>query len=309
LAYTSPDYDLVPGDTNDSYDVFVRDLVMGTISRASVDSNGLQGDGHSGMYTLSISADGRFVAFDSRATNLVPGDSNGFDDLFVHDMLSGSTTRVNVSTSGTPGDHDSSNQSLSISADGRCVAFSNSSTNLVGVDTNGASDVFVRDAGEASAFVPLCFGDGSGAACPCSNAGSSGHGCENSASTGGALLSGSGSASLATDAVQLTTTGELSSALSVYLQGTIAVAPTVFGDGLRCAGGTLKRLYSKHAVGGVSSAPQSGDPSISARSAALGDTIPLGATRVYQVYYRDANLVFCGGGFNITNAMAIAWGS
>jgi hypothetical protein len=122
------------------------------------------------------------------------------------------------------------------------------------------------------------------------------------------LLTATGVASLSADSVVVTSSGELPTALSIYLQGTSAIAPTIFGDGLRCAGGTLKRLYSKHAVGGTISAPQSGDPSISARSAALGDTIPLGATRVYQVYYRDANLVFCAGGFNVSTAIAVAWG-
>jgi hypothetical protein len=78
---------------------------------------------------------------------------------------------------------------------------------------------------------------------------------------------------------------------------------------LRCAGGVLDRLYVTHAIGGVISAPQSGDPTISARSAVLGDTIPIGATRIYQVYYRDPNLAFCPGGFNVTHAIAIAWGA
>ena len=93
------------------------------------------------------------------------------------------------------------------------------------------------------------------------------------------------------------------------LQGDAVIAPVNFGDGLRCAGGNLKRLYVKSASGGVVNAPQAGDPLISARSATLGDTIPLGATRIYQVYYRDPNLGFCAGGFNVTNAMLIAWGA
>jgi len=107
----------------------------------------------------------------------------------------------------------------------------------------------------------------------------------------------------------LTASNELSTAISVFLQGNSVVAPTVFADGLRCTGGSLKRLYIKHAVGGVTSAPQAGDPSITARSAALGDTITLGSTRSYQVYYRDSNLTFCPGGFNISNGILVAWGS
>ena len=160
---------------------------------------------------------------------------------------------------------------------------------------------------------PFCFGDGSGTACPCVNSGAAGHGCENSAGTGGAMLTVTGAASLSADTVQLTCSGELPTALSIVLQGTSAIAPVNFGDGLRCTGGFLKRLYVKSASGGVVIAPQPGDPSISARSAALGDPIPLGATRNYQVYYRDASPSFCpnppGSTFNVSGAIAVAWGS
>jgi hypothetical protein len=164
--------------------------------------------------------------------------------------------------------------------------------------------------GSATAFCP---GDGSSTACPCSNSGATGHGCQNSAGTGGALLTASGSASLAADTLHFTSSGELPTALSILLQGESAIAPVHFGDGLRCAGGTLKRLYVDNASGGMMTAPQSGDPSVSARSSTLGDPIPLGATRNYQVYYRDPSSSFCpdplGSTFNVTSAIAIAWGS
>ena len=88
-------------------------------------------------------------------------------------------------------------------------------------------------------------------------------------------------------------------------------AGALFGDGLRCTSGAVKRLYVMVASGGVVLAPQPGDPSITARSSALGDPIPLGATRVYQVYYRDPNLAFCpnppGNSWNISNGVSIAW--
>jgi hypothetical protein len=163
--------------------------------------------------------------------------------------------------------------------------------------------------GCSTPIASICFGDGTAAPCPCSNSGLPGHGCNNSIGTGGARLSSAGLPILSADSVRLTSSGELSTALSVVLQGDSLVSPTAFGDGLRCAGGTLKRLYVKHASGGTAMAPQSGDPSISSRSAALGDPIPVGATRVYQVYYRDANLAFCSGGFNVSNGLAIEWGS
>jgi hypothetical protein len=100
--------------------------------------------------------------------------------------------------------------------------------------------------------------------------------------------------------------------LSIFLQGNSDVLPGVsFGDGLRCAGGALKRLYVKNAVGGVASAPAPGDPSITARSAQLGDTIAPGTTRSYQVYYRDPSLSFCpapaGNTWNVSSATRILW--
>ena len=159
--------------------------------------------------------------------------------------------------------------------------------------------------------VPICFGDGSGAACPCANSGSPGRGCQNSAGTGGAVLEASGWASLAHDSLVLTATGELPSALTVFLQGSAEIAPRNFGDGLRCAGGALKRLYSKSASGGTASAPGAGDLSVSARSAALGGAIAIGGTRVYQTYYRDPSAAFCasppGNFFNASSGLRIGW--
>ncbi len=158
-------------------------------------------------------------------------------------------------------------------------------------------------------FTNNCFGDGSLLLCPCLNIGAPGHGCDNSGATGGGLLSGSGVASLASDTAHLNASGELPTAFSILLQGTVAIPQTNFGDGVRCAGGNLKRLFSLNAVGGALSLPPVGGPSISAQSAALGDPITNGQSRIYQVYYRDPNLVFCPGGFNVTNAVTVNWGS
>ncbi len=156
---------------------------------------------------------------------------------------------------------------------------------------------------------PFCFGDGSVTACPCMNSGAPGHGCENSSLTGGALLHATGS--VAKDDVVLVASGERATALSIFLQGNQSVGPVIFGDGLRCAGGSLKRLYSKSAVGGEASAPGANDLSIRARSAALGDTIPAGAMRYYQTYYRDPATGFCppprGNLWNVTNGLSIRW--
>ena len=142
VAFGSDSTNLVPGDTNGSRDVFVRDTLTGTTTRVSVDSAGVQGDGAGGYYSPSISADGRYVAFDSWATNLVSGDTNGTGDVFVRDRLLGITTRTSVDSGGTQGNGESGKPS--ISADGRCVAFSSVASNLVPGDTNGVEDVFVR---------------------------------------------------------------------------------------------------------------------------------------------------------------------
>jgi len=157
----------------------------------------------------------------------------------------------------------------------------------------------------------FCFGDGTqSVACPCANNGLTGRGCDNSAATGGAWLTAVGTTS--PDTLVFTASGELPNSLSVVLQGNQnVVSPLLFGDGLRCAGGQLKRLYIKNASGGVVSAPQGSEPSVSARSAALGDVIAPGATRYYQVYYRDPSGTFCaapaGNTYNISNAVQIDW--
>jgi hypothetical protein len=154
---------------------------------------------------------------------------------------------------------------------------------------------------------PLCFGDGSGASCPCGNSGKTAIGCQNSAGTGGSWLSATGAVN--PDTIVLHVAGELPSAFSVFLQGNSVVGPFVYGDGLRCAGGTLRRLYAKHASNGAVAAPEAGDPSITTRSAALGVPIVPGGRRYYQVFYRDPSATFCpqGSTFNVSNAVKIDW--
>ena len=156
----------------------------------------------------------------------------------------------------------------------------------------------------------VCAGDGSSIACPCGNAGGAGRGCQNSVATGGSILYASGTT--ASDTIVLHAWGELPSALTVFLQGNVLqTPPRLFGDGIRCAGGQLKRLYSKSASGGAVAAPMPGDPSIRARSAMLGDAIPSGSARFYQAYYRDPNASFCpapvGNTFNASNGVRIVW--
>ena len=141
VAFHASSTNLVPGDTNGREDVFVRDRRSGVTRRVSVTSGGVQGN--RGSTEPAISPDGRFVAFHSQASNLVPGDTNNADDVFVHDLRLRTTRRVSVSGAGAQGDRASGWPSMS--PDGRFVVFHSSATTLVARDTNGSSDVFLHD--------------------------------------------------------------------------------------------------------------------------------------------------------------------
>ncbi len=311
VAFQSSASNLVIGDTNARADVFVRDRQSGTTERVSVDSAGAQGNLDS--WYPSISADGHFVAFFSFSSNLVAGDTNAHEDVFVRDRQSGTTERVSVATDGTQG--NTASESPSISADGRFVAFESFSSNLVPGDTNESDDVFVRDR-DATGFASLCDPGTAGVRlCPCSNPPSGpAHGCDNSSATGGASLSASGIAYLSMDSLVFTTAGEKPTALSIVMQGN-ALIPTgvIYGQGVRCLGGTIiRRLFIKRAIAGSMTAPDfgAGDPTVSARSAAKGDVIQPGQSRWYLVYYRDPTVL---GGcptsstFNATQTGQVTW--
>jgi archaellum component FlaF (FlaF/FlaG flagellin family) len=153
VAFDSAATNLVPGDTNGLVDVFVHDRQTGRTTRVSVDSKEIQGNNAS--WEPSISADGRYVAFDSAATNLVPGDTNYVVDVFVHDRQTGQTTRVSVDSNGIQANQESVGL-VGISADGRYVAFDSYATNLVPGDTNDLVDVFVHDSPSVtSAIAPV----------------------------------------------------------------------------------------------------------------------------------------------------------
>jgi len=144
VAFQSNASNLVANDTNGERDIFVHDLLTGSTARVNVDSAGNQAVGNPPVaIPPAISGDGRFVAFDSLAANLVPGDTNGTFDAFVHDRQTGTTSRVSVDSAGTQGNGLSIQ--ATISADGRFVCFASSASNLVAGDTNGRRDVFVRD--------------------------------------------------------------------------------------------------------------------------------------------------------------------
>jgi len=153
----------------------------------------------------------------------------------------------------------------------------------------------------------FCFGDGSGTACPCGNASapSAQAGCLNSLGTGGVLVA-TGNASIAADTLMLTASGMPNSS-ALYFQGTSASSAgtgTVFGDGLRCAAGSVIRLGTKVNAGGASQYPLAGDPSISVRGANAA-----GNVRTYQVWYRNAAAYCTVSTFNVTNGWQLTWGA
>jgi len=144
VGFTSADWDVVPGDTNGAYDAFVRDRIADTTTRVSVDSAGNGGNNQSLLYDMSD--DGRYIVFSSDADNLVVGDTNLANDVFVHDRTTGVTTRVSVDSTGNQSNAGLANPSgCAISGDGRYVAFSSLADNLVPGDTNNAADVFLHD--------------------------------------------------------------------------------------------------------------------------------------------------------------------
>jgi Tol biopolymer transport system component len=140
VAFNSWAANLVAGDTTIT-DVFVHDRNTRATTRVSVDSAGHPANADS--WRPSISADGRYISFNSYASNLVAGDTNTYVDIFVHDRSTGKTTRANVSSTGVqangPGDYSAT------TGVGRYVAFESGANNLVAGDTNNGSDIFVRD--------------------------------------------------------------------------------------------------------------------------------------------------------------------
>lgn len=132
---------IVPADTNGAADVFVVDRLTLAAHRVSVSSSGAQANGAS--LNPKLSGTGRWVVFQSLADNLVPGDTNGQPDILLHDRATAATTRVNLSSLGSPANGASADPV--ISREGSCVAFASAANNLVSRDSNGASDIFVRD--------------------------------------------------------------------------------------------------------------------------------------------------------------------
>jgi Tol biopolymer transport system component len=300
VAFTSQAANLVAGDDNGFADVFVKNRIDGSLTLASVSTLGASTDWD--VYGTRITANGRFVAFYSNASTLVPPDGNWRADAFVRDLELGVTIRASETEFGTLPTADVFYPTLS--DDGRYVAFQTSAANMVPGDPNGTSDVFVSDL--AGNFRGFCTASVLGPLdCPCANNGALGHGCDNSAGGGGARLIGLGSTGAG---VVSLVASHLEGSFAVVLQGHASLGRSAFGDGVVCLGAPLLRLYTTAVVASIAIVPGEGDQPVLARSAALGDPISTGDIRTYQVLYRDSSPAFCTSeAWNLTNAVRVDW--
>lgn len=295
---------VVPGDT--SYgDTFVRDRFASTTRKVSLSSQQITAAGGPFMspfpYHPSISADGRFVAFESHAANLVPNDSNNRNSIFVRDLIDNRTWRIDSGQTGAQANNEC--VAAWISGDGSTVAFASTSTNIVTPDTNVATDLFVES------FRPTtygyCFGDGTGAACPCGNAGRPEKGCDNSFDTDGALLIGVGTTSLSSDTFVLAASTLTPGTSVVFIQGT-ASASQSFGDGLRCVGSTVTRL-GRRAADAMGTCAYGFGIAGDAPASIAGSVPASGGTRLYQAWYRNAAAFCTASTFNLSNGLSVLW--
>jgi hypothetical protein len=165
VVYDSSAINLVPGDTNNAWDVFAYDMATSTTTRVSVASDGTQADsdpwtnpGGPSSTNSAISDDGGTIVYYSEATNLVPDDTNGLADVFAYDVATATTTRVSVASDGTQAGGLSFFPA--ISGDGGTIVYEADAPNLVGGDTNGETDVFAYDVATATTIRVSVASDG-----------------------------------------------------------------------------------------------------------------------------------------------------
>ncbi|MBK7874219.1 MAG: hypothetical protein IPJ77_00430 [Planctomycetes bacterium] len=244
---------------------------------------------------------------------LLSGGTSAGEALFVWDaiggvrpvLLTGDVFEVN------PGDFRTVNAFgglVASNTDGATLSFGHDGKLALRLNfTDGTSAIVVERLVPGGLVTPFCFGDGLDAAhttnCPCGNTGAAGNGCGNSVVASGANLSTTGTTGL--DTIALQGSGMPASVSCIYLQGT-ALDDAVFGDGVRCTGGTLLRLRTRTNVSGASAFPDSTDTiTLSARG---GVSPGSGAVRYYQTYYRNSAALYCPPEtFNVTNGIVILW--
>ncbi len=250
------------------------------------------------------------LGYDS-ANDAMYATNSGTDSFYSVDRTTGAMTLIGVLGAGSTNPNG-----LAFNTENNTMYMvDNSADNLYTINlTTGAATlvgstgtgnllglVFIPD---VSTTVPFCFGDGSGTACPCGNAGITGNGCASSVNAAGANLTTSGSASIGGDTLALLGSG-MPNSTCLYFQGTnqqAGGAGVTFGDGLRCAGGTIIRLGTKTNVGGASQYPVGGDVPISIRGANAASDV-----RTYQAWYRNAADFCTPSTFNLSNGVSLTW--
>jgi Tol biopolymer transport system component len=345
VLFTSFASNLVANDTNSGMnwngaDVFLRDTLTNVTERVSLANGGVQLTDDV-CFGGVISADDRYVAFDVmssgggatlqagyyifdrvsgitnpvvigphiRSVHLTPDfqvaaytTTVGFPQVWTFNLVTGFTQLVSVDLQGQAPATAGSGE-LDVSDDGSSVLFSSFADTLVPNDTNGAGDVFLRSCPSAW---DTSFCSGTVANCPCGSGGQGLGGCENSHFTGGAELRGSGPASVTNDRFSLLVADTTPATSALFFQGDSRIAGglgMMFGSGLRCVGGNIRRLGTRMSQNGTARYGYVGsDTPISVQG-----LIPVGgATRYYQVLYRDAAST-CSGTFNLSNAISVQW--
>lgn len=325
VVFSSNAANIVFNDTNLAPDVFLFDAATSAVSRVNLDSAGAQANSSSGGAT--ISDDGNLVCFVSAASNLVLGDANNEADVFVRDLTLESTALVSLTTA--QAQYATTSQDAVLSPSGRHVAFLslvNTPSFPFGryelkvreletgvtrsVDFGAAPPPYLLAATELSADgqrvladLEPSFGSGTSPVLvdfgpPCSITSY----CTSLPNSTGepAFLSGQGEASLEANSLVLAAVGMPNNAMTVLFDGTAAIDPGVpFGQGLLCVGGTLRRLGSQRATGGVIIAAQN---VLGPRYAGVNP----GDTRYFQVWYRDA-MAPGGATINTTDALAVTF--
>jgi Tol biopolymer transport system component len=278
--------------------IYLRDRTTGSTSLIAPDRGWQFGSANP---TSKLSPDGQSIAFADNLLVHLPGNPIGAMQVYSMNRITGALRLVSVDTGGNAPNQGS--ELCDISDDGSAVLFLSFSPNLIPNDTNSAGDLFVR-ACDSDWGIPFCAG--TTANCPCGNGGTGIGGCENSHATGGAKLRATGLASVTNDALTLLATDTTPMTSVLFFQGTTQVAGgngLPFGGGLRCVGGSVRRLGARTSSNG------------SSRYGFLGSDTPIsiqgaipagGATRNYQATYRD-HASTCGAPFNLSNGVTLTW--
>jgi len=265
-------------DTNGDWDLYVADRYLGELRRASISSSGMEGNGPTQSPNAWISADGSRVVFESNASNLVDGDTNNARDVFERDFVAGTTRRLVVGIGGVQPDADV--RLRTVSTDGRYLTIVSAAANLVAGPSNGELQAYLVDRGPQCSIVNYCMALPNSTGVP-------------------AVLQSTGSPSASLNNFVLSALDVPEGSACVFFHGTSRLEPAVpFGDGLRCVGGTVKRLGALQSSGGA--VIQFQDSS----SLPYANVQP-GDVRRFQMLYRDS--VPGGAGFNTTAALEVTF--